>query len=491
MRIGGLASGMNTDEIIAKLMKAERAPLDKMQQDKQRVTWQRDGLRDINNAISSLKYLAIDMTKNFKTIPTTIKSSMESAVTATGGDNNASYDISVKSLATKAVNGSTQGIGYKGKSPIDPVPADWHGTVKFAVYKDGKQDVRQFNIEEGDTLESVLIKLNIAGEGKVAAFYDDVSDKFIMETKTIGDNNPNGAEIDFSVDTSNFFKDKLFMGTEQGGTDAVFEYNGIELKSKTNSYQVNNLSLQFHDVTPAGTSAKLVVQHDTDKAFNNVVEFIDKYNAVVEKLNKTQQERKYRDFPPLTEEQKKDMSEDQIKKWEEKAKSGLLRGDSIISNLLNGMRTSMYKNVETSGQFSNITEIGLSTSKNYMDGGKIILKDSDGKELREALAKDPEAVLKLFKGEGDAVGLSKLLEDQIKTAENSIAERAGKPANSSLSEDTLGKRMTALDKRISDFERRLTQVETRYWNQFNAMEKAVSRLNSQSTQLLSQFGGGM
>ena len=36
-------------------------------------------------------------------------------------------------------------------------------------------------------------------------------------------------------------------------------------------------------------------------------------------------EKRYRDFPPLTEKQKEDMEEREIELWEEKAKSGMLR----------------------------------------------------------------------------------------------------------------------------------------------------------------------
>ena len=51
MRIGGLASGMDIDSIVADLMKAERMPLDKLKQKKQVLEWQRDDYRSMNTLL--------------------------------------------------------------------------------------------------------------------------------------------------------------------------------------------------------------------------------------------------------------------------------------------------------------------------------------------------------------------------------------------------------------------------------------------------------
>jgi len=497
MRIGGLASGIDTDELIKKLMTAERLPLDKMQQNKQTLTWKRDSLRDINKSLKELDTLLKDMKISSKYKPTTITSSIESAVTATGGKNNTSYEIGVSQLASRAINTSTERIGFDGKKTTDPISSIFTGTnktVEFTIYdKDGKPQPEpyKFEITDDDTLESVFEKIKASSNGEVTAFYDATSDRVFMQRTKMGQyNKGEGPEIDFSNDPSGFFTNTLKMDQtkETGGTDAIFTYNGVELSSKTNSYQIDGLNLQFNDKTD-GKTAKLVVQHDTDKAFDNVMEFINKYNEIVEKLNKSQQEEKYRNFPPLTEEQKKDMTENQIKQWEEKSKSGLLRGDSIITGALNEMRIAMYKKVNTNGEYSVLTQIGLQTSANYMDGGKIVLEKNSDSKLKEALEKDPESVYKLFVGEGDTEGLLQGLEKSIGGATGRINERAGKSTATTLENDTLGKNMKAMDKSISDFERRLVQKETRYWNQFNAMEKAINRLNSQSAQMLSQFGG--
>ena len=53
MRIGGLASGMDIDALVEKLMNAERAPLNKLTQKKTTYEWQRDAYRDVNTKLKT------------------------------------------------------------------------------------------------------------------------------------------------------------------------------------------------------------------------------------------------------------------------------------------------------------------------------------------------------------------------------------------------------------------------------------------------------
>ena len=52
MRIGGLASGMDTEGMIKELMNAQRIPLDKITQKKQYLEWQLDDYRAINRNLN-------------------------------------------------------------------------------------------------------------------------------------------------------------------------------------------------------------------------------------------------------------------------------------------------------------------------------------------------------------------------------------------------------------------------------------------------------
>lgn len=487
MRVGGLATGMDIEAIVNKLMDAERIPLVKLQQDKTMLEWKRDAFREVNRAISELDSMMYDMKMSKTYGSKIIKSSQDKAVTAIGtpSTSNGTYNINVEQLATNAMNVSKKGIDVNAKIDTDLIEK---GEINFSTFDEKGEEIKHtIKVESGDTINDVLKKITNQ-DNNVRAFYDVQSEQVILETTRTGKFNKteNGPEIKFANDS--FFTDVLGFNEadELGGKNAIFTYNdGLRIESQSNSYKLNNITFEFHDVTEG--NAKLTVVNDVDGSFEKIVKFVDKYNEVIEKLNATQMEEKFRDFQPLTDEQKKEMSEDEIKKWEEKAKSGILRGESAITNSMYALRNSWYSKVETDGAFTSLTQIGIKTTSNYMNGGKL---EIDEDKLKAALRENPGDVQKLFSNtsKGTDRGLVNRLEDAVKTTMGNIEKQAGKDTQT-LDNYTLGKRMKELNERISVFEARMIKVEQRHWNQFTQMEKAIQRLNDQSSQLFSQFGG--
>ncbi|MGX4668783.1 flagellar hook-associated protein 2 [Cerasibacillus sp. JNUCC 74] len=491
MRVGvGLASGMELEKIVEKLISAERIPLDKMEQDRTKLEWKRDAFRKINTKLSELDNLIRNEMKYSTTYNSKIvSSSLEDAVTATAttATSNGTYQVRVDQLASSAINVS------KNPIEIDPTqPLTAGEVIAFStVNKEGKEEKYTYTIQAGDTLNTVMEKIS-KDDNNVRMFYDEASKKVIMETTRTGNFNENGSEIIFA-DTSFLATTlKMDMANEKGGNNAKFEYNnsGIIMESKTNSYTINGIDLQFKNTTN-GKNASLTIDNDVEAAYEKIKNFVDKYNEVVEAFNSPQFERIYRDYQPLTDKQKEEMSDKQIELWEERAKSGLLRGEPVITNGLYSLRQSWYQKVETGGEYTSLTQLGISTSPNYLDGGKLIIEDPD--KLKDALRDNPEEVRKLFynREEGESRGLINRLEDSVNRTMQQIGDKAGKTTTLSLDSYTLGKQMKELDERIEAYENRIERVEKRYWAQFTAMEKAISQMNQQSMMLLSQFGGGM
>ncbi|WP_339231061.1 flagellar hook-associated protein 2 [Oceanobacillus sp. FSL K6-2867] len=518
MRIGGLASGIDTDSIIKDLMKAERMPLDKMEQDKTKLEWQRDAFRDLNKKLLELDNMMLDMKLSKTYNSKTIVSTMEGAVTATAtsGASNGTYKINVEKLASAAINISQNELAIdEAGTPFDLNTSlkaqNIEGTIEFATYNhNGELNQHSYEIGENDTLKDVIKKINDDPENNVRMTYDEKANKVIFETTRTGNYNDTdfagGSEIIFgkveideetqeptgiNQNSDSFFTSFLGMAQsgETGGGNAKFTYNdAYTVESKDNNYTLNGITFQFNDTTN-GTNANLTVNNDADAAFDNIMAFVDKYNEVVELFNGSQQETRYRDFPPLTDEQRAEMSDKEIELWEEKAKSGLLKGEGVISSGLFSMRQSWYSSVKTDGQFTTLTQIGITTSKDYLDGGKLIVNEED---LRAALQEDPAGVQKLFSNseEGANRGLVNRLEDAVDSTMNRINQSAGKGTDT-LENYTIGKRMKDLDDRIDAFEDKLKNIEDRYWRQFSAMEQAISRMNNQSAMLMNAFGGGM
>ncbi|WP_246366900.1 flagellar hook-associated protein 2 [Paraliobacillus salinarum] len=499
MRIGGLASGIDTDSIIADLMKAERIPLQKMKQDKIWTEWTRDAYRELNTKFSQFDQLFSSMKRASSYKVKSAISSQSDAITAkaSSGTPPGSYSIEVSQLATNAINVSSTGISTDPSNKIDPLAplseqmdklggGTLPSSLSFTTYQnDPAGEVHEIQIDATDSLSDVLTKIS-DGTG-INAFYDVQTDKVVMETKATGDFNVGGNEIDFSSD-GGFFANifNITNAGEKGGTNAKFNYNGgIDLESKTNTTTVNGLTLTFNNVTSG--QARISVTNDVDKAVDSITEFVNKYNELIESVNGKVTEKRHRDYKPLTEEQKKDMSESEIELWEEKAKSGMLKSDSMLSSALTGMRQDWYQTVDTgNADINHLSAIGITTSKSYSDNGKLVI---DEEKLRAALQNDSDAVYKLFYNtDENNQGLVNRLESSVKQTMENINNRAGKTTWTD-EQYTLGKKLKDMETRMDDFQERLTDVENRYWRQFTAMEKAIQKMNQQSAYLSQQFGG--
>ena len=149
---------------------------------------------------------------------------------------------------------------------------------------------------------------------------------------------------------------------------------------------------------PNGTDNPVTLTSATnvDDMMNKIKEFVTTYNGFVKDLNDQLKETKYRDYAPLTNEQREAMSESDIKLWEEKAKSGLLRNDSLIRNGLSDMRALIYQSNPAieDPKYNTLFSIGITTTENYNDGGTLEINED---KLRKALEENPEAVEKLLK----------------------------------------------------------------------------------------------
>jgi flagellar hook-associated protein 2 len=183
------------------------------------------------------------------------------------------------------------------------------------------------------------------------------------------------------------------------------------------------------------------------------------------------------------------MSEDEIKLWEEKAKSGTLRSDSLLSSVLDKMRFAWGSPVKAAdSKFDQMTEYGIETGS-YFEGGKLYIKDEA--RLKQAINENPDEVLKFFTNSSqnfEEQGVARRLYNILSDSMASITTQAGSESSfSKYDQSILAERIRDIEKRIDAREVRLTQLEQRYWRQFTAMESAIQWANAQSAWLAQQF----
>lgn len=241
-------------------------------------------------------------------------------------------------------------------------------------------------------------------------------------------------------------------------------------------------------------SVTMTSSTNVDDMMTKIKEFVNTYNGLIKDLTDQTKQSKYRDYAPLTDEQKEEMSENEIKLWEEKAKSGLLRNDALIRSGLADMRSLVYQSnpAITDSKYNTLYSIGITTSKNYNEGGTLQIDET---KLRAALEADPDAVEKLFKNsEGkkedtvngetvDTRGYLEKLRESMKSFEISIEKKAGRSTMTDA-EYAIGKSLMDTENRIDTWKRKLENIEARYWKQFTAMETAINKANQQSSMFM-------
>jgi flagellar hook-associated protein 2 len=477
--------------------------LDKMEQKKQTLEWQRDAYREMNALLLELRNMTFDMRLQGTYRSKSVSSNYESIVkvTANGNAPVGQHTVKVTQIAKGVFASSTQDIASSKNSDgtIKKLSEQFgiSGTITFSI------NGESFSFDTTQkTIYDVVSEINLKSYEKnlgITASYDSTLNRFFINTKSTGST----AKIDISEDINqNFFKDHLkFNMTADGdaetndlllqGQDAIITYNGSDYTMSTNQFTINGINFDLQSAN-SSQDVTLNVTNNTDAVFDKIVKFIGKYNEVIDKINKKLSEQRYRDYPPLTEAQKEEMSEKQIELWEGKAKSGLLKGDSILSSALAQFRNDFATAVSgLTPDLDSMFDIGLTTGS-YETKGQIIINES---KLKEALNKDPDKVMQIFTKTHDTDykqrGLAVRLYESIDKYMEQLTEKAGSNNGfSEVDESVLGTALDELEEDMAAFEKRLRDIEDRYWRQFTAMEKAIQRANMQSGWLMQQFGGG-
>lgn len=486
IRFGGLASGIDTDSIIKQLMTVERIPVDRLDQKKQLTTWKVDAYREVNRSLMTLRNAAVDLTLSRNFYARTATSSDSGRISVTANPSSGSTSLQVTSVDRLAKNAST----FSSSTILDvnnekvtrsTKLTDLSGVgdpalIGFKSVSDG--DYKSLGLTADSTVGDLITKLNAKDSG-VSVFFDDASGKMSITSRLTGEN----STIAFSDGS---LASALKLTNDVQGEDAAFTVNGLPVTRSSNTVTIDNVTFTLNQTFDASQGpVSLSTKPDTQAVFDNIKSFIDKYNETMELMNKRYGERQYRDFPPLTKAQREELSEDEIKKWEEKAMSGLLRSDGMLQSATTRLRSSWSStDVATSGP-NQLYQIGLSTGRDFRSGGKI---EIDETKLKAAIEADPEAVYKLFTDTSN--GLLGKVRDATRDVRNNITRVAGAEGGASNTY-SLGRELNTIDTRIDRLNRQLISRENAYYARFTAMEKAMNQANSQAGYLQQFMAGGM
>ena len=621
LRVTGAVSGLDTDELVKKLIKAEQTKVDRVKQDKQYAEWKQEIYREVSTMLKGLQDEYFDLLKpasnllstsmfNVYQTGITIGGSTSTKVSASatasastskkqiteitqlaqkdawkstskvkgdlkgasiteaignintliGTDNELSFTMdgvtktieldgsygSYDDLATDlqnkinaAFSGTTVNVTKDGADALsfsvaeeghtfsinstnsDLVTAigmtagdsnrlDTSKTLADAFGVSGNQEFtingKAFSFAETTTIKDMMAEINADTTAKVTMSYNSLTDAFKIESNIEGAaNNISISETTGTLLTSSM---KLADDTSKQGLDAKFTIDGVTTSRSSNTFTVDGVKITLNDtLSVADGPIDINITSDATGAVDAIKGFVEKYNETIEFINRLTSQKRNFSFKPLTDDQRQAMNEDDIERWEEQAKSGLLRSDSILQGITSKMRVALYENID--GVNISLKDIGITSSEEHTDNGKLLLDET---KLKEALETRSDEVMELFTKEsstkyedvsnrstrytenGLANRINDILNDNVRLRRDEdgnkgfLIEKAGFVGDTTEFDNDIKTSIDGYEDRINDLLDALASQEARYYNMFSKLEVSMSRLNNQSGWLQSQLG---
>ncbi len=339
----------------------------------------------------------------------------------------------------------------------------------------------------GMTVDELINEINAhtATTGITASFADGL---FALQT----DGSTPMVFSDSGSGMSTLLGTAAFNGAASGavvtaGTNAVIEMvDGTVIERNTNNFSVNGVLLQINEKATDETITISSTQ-DMDTLVNTMKKFVDDYNSMSSAIKTLVSEEVFKSYAPLTDAQREDMTESQIKLWEEKARSGVLKNDSTLTALLTEMEDLLNSVSETSGY--SLEKMGIEFAVSLTEGTKLSLNEE---KFRQVVNEDLQSVTSFFTQSktGFSDRFATLVDDYAKSSLVDPGKLVRTAGSSVYTDGEYKKQLEELEEKIAQLKNKLIEEETRLWKQFSAMETALSQLNNQSAWLTSLSGTG-
>jgi len=449
--IGGLATGLDTNAIMSQLVALERRRAVDLLRVEQSTAESRQTalaafsgkLATVLSAVDKLR----DPTSAVARTATTSDADVLGASAGTGAQNG-STEITVHQLARASIATSAT-----AKSSASATVAASAGTFSFQV---GDGDVQSISIDATTTLEGLAGAINGLGAGASATVVNlgtGASPDYRLRVASSETGSSNAITI-VDDDTD------LGVAVTQTALDASFSVRGFATPFTRESNVVNDVipgvTLSLRD---AGGPATVVVSTDADAVHKSVESVVNAFNDLVAFVNQQSQ---------VTQDTGSD-DRDVI--------AGPLAFDGTVRGILQSLRTSLTGALgedETSGDFSLLAEVGVTS----MRDGTLTL---DRSKLEAALASDEAGVSELFGGAASG-GVFDRVHDYLTSLNQAGGILEVRTRSAAAAVDDLQDRIDAGERQVAAFEQNLRET-------FTNLELLVSRLQSQSSFLLSALGG--
>lgn len=438
INFGGLATGMDTNSLIEALMKAERRPIERLQDEK---NFQNSRLNAFSGFDSRLKTLlmrfeGLDTANEVRAYKATATDTSFFSVSGSADALAGNFQVQVKNLAQVQKDVS---LGYASRSE--------------ALFGSGTLTINGTEIAyDGDSLNELAAKINAANTGDEATG---------VSASIINDGSDNGFRLVLTgKDSGTTFAVSVNAGPPEEGEEplahpsfsttqearlATIVVDNIEIKSKTNVFDqaIPGVTLTLNKAHEGDASTAVNVSFDKASLKGKIQGLVSAYNDVMNYIS-------------------------------QQANSSWGR-DSSFRSVQGRLQSLLVTSVGGEGNIRTLSQLGLKTDAK---AGTLTL---DGEKLDKIIDEDFASLEKLLAGKDNIQGIAKPFTDYLKglthTVDGLFAGRK-KATSSSLRQ---------IDASIDRNERRLEQREQTLRTQFESLETLVSSMNATSNYLSQQI----
>lgn len=538
IRMTGMVSGLDTDSIVKELVSAYSTKKEKYKKEQTKLGWKQEIWKDLNKEVNTF-YKSVGNLRfegGYSTKKTTSSDTAKATVSAGSNAVTGTQKLHVLSTAQSGyltggkITASDSSAKVTSSTKLSELGFTEDETaLKFiAKDKDGKDISADIKLSKDSTISDAVKALRDVG---LNASFDENNGRIFLSSSATG------ASTDFSLksdgsDASKNLLNTLALNTDASevteaskratkidGSDAAIVLNGVVYTSSSNNFSINGLSISVNAVTDSVDLSKaktngsldadkisdmlvntplndseaisITTSTDTQGIYDKIKDFITSYNNIINKMTKLYNADSAGNYEPLTDDEKSEMSDSEIEKWETKIKDSLLRRDSTLSTVMSAMTTAMSGGATVNGKTYFLSNFGISTlgymnaaeneqNAYHIDGDEDDENTSGNTDkLMTALNSDPDTVMDFMKQM--ATNLYNAIDKQM----TSTTLRSKYSIYNDKEMTTQYKNYTTT---IKEWETKISNKEDYYYKKFSSMESALSKLNSQTSSLSGLIG---
>lgn len=363
-------------------------------------------------------------------------------------------------------------------------------------------DVKSMKFKVGDE------EIEVTASKKAGISIKDLADKGLFNIRSDG-TLVASREVTAVDDNAKAMFDKYFGGKETlvpaAGNDVYTAYGSnstIDVStdgehfttytSATNLFTFDGTTINLTNVNEfkAETDEDYITvetKKDTSGIKDVLKGFVEDYNNLIGDLYKEvstkrpQKNKAY--FDPLTDEQKDEMDADEIEKWEDQAKQGLLYRDNNIQKFLTEIRGVMSRGING----FTLRDMGIKLTDNWRDNGKL---EIDEAKMDSAIEAYGDKIADFFTGsDGLAARLEKTVDKAISTKTKNygyLTSLAGMENTKTDTDNQIYKEMQSIQNIIDKLNEKYESEQERYWSQFTALEKYMAQMQQQASYFMQE-----